>query len=308
MLANFLEKSKPINFVMYIGLFLIFFLVGAFTTLFNGNFTLETILKSVAFLSLFLLIFFFLNFIIKKNKLTFDNTFAYFLHTLFIVVFIEDILDYKSLFSILLYFLFLRKTYSLRTNKKTLQKLFDAGLWLGILVVFQPITLLLLLIIYTAVLVYRTINIQTFLAPIIGFFVPVFLYFSYCFCFDETALFLEIFNFNQIDFKLNFSLENNWLILFISILSIVAFLLKTPKIFSISNTFRMSWILININYLVIFILIVINGSSKELISLFLLFPASVIITNGIELVPKKTIQSIFLGIIILITIFGWWLL
>lgn len=308
MLANFLEKSKPINFVVYIGLFLIFFLVGLFTTLFNSNFTLETILKSIAFLSLFLLIFFFLNFIIKKNKLTFDNTFAYFLHTLFIVVFIEDILDYKSLFSILLYFLFLRKTYSLRTNKKTLQKLFDTGLWLGVLVIFQPITLLLLLIIYTAVLVYRTINIQTFLAPIIGFFVPLFLYFSYCFWIDETALFLEIFNFSQIDFNLNISLENNWLILFISILSIVAFLLKTPKIFSISNTFRMSWILININYLFIFILIVINGSSKELISLFLLFPASVIITNGIELVPKKTIQSIFLGIIILITIFGWWLL
>ena len=308
MLANFLEKSKPINFVVCLALFFSFFFFETFSAFFIEDFLLENLLKSTVFIVFFLLIFFFLNFIITKNKLTFDNTFAYFLCTVFIIVFIEQVLNYKSLFSVLLYFLFLRKTYSLRTNNKTLQKLFDAGLWLGVLVVFQPISIVLLLLVYTAVLVYRTINIQTVFVPLIGVFIPLFLFFTYCFWFNETIVFLEIFNINQINFKVDFSFENNWFILFVSTLSIVAFLLKTPKTLAVSNTFRMSWILININYLLVFILIVIGNSSKELLTVFLLFPSSIIIANGIELVSKKLIQSIIFAVIILITISGWWFL
>ena len=303
MLANFLEKSKPINFVAYLSLFFAFFLVEVFYTFFIDAFVFENLLNTAAFLSLFLLIFFFLNFIIIKNRLTFDNTFAYFLCTLFLIIYIKDLLDYKSLFSVLLYFLFLRKTYSLRTNKKTLQKLFDAGFWLGVLVIFQPNCILLLLLIYTSVLVYRTINIQTGLIPIIGVVVPVFLFFTYCLWFDKTAVFTN--TFNQLDLNFNFSIENNWFIIFISVLSIVAFLLKTPKTIPVSNKFRMSWVLINMNYLFVFILILIGGFAEEVFGVFLLFPASIIITNGMELISKKMIQSIVFGIIILITICGW---
>lgn len=306
MLANFLEKSKPINFVVCLSLFFSFFLFEIFTLSFSKDLLFENVLKSIAFSCLFLLIFFFLNFIITKNRLTFDNTFAYFLSTLFLVVYIEGILDYKSLFSILVYFLLLRKTYSLRTSNKTIQKLFDAGFWLGILVLFQPNCMFFLLIIYTAVLVYRTVNIQTILVPIIGVFVPCFLYFSYLFCLDETATFFENFSPQKMHFSL--SIENNWFLFFVSILSIIAFLLKTPKTLQISNTFRKSWVLVNINYLLAFILIVISGTFKELSNVFLLFPASIIISNGIEVISKKRIQSIIFIIIISITILGWWLL
>jgi hypothetical protein len=62
----------------------------------------------------------------------------------------------------------------------------------------------------------------------------------------------------------------------------------------------MSWVLINMNYLFVFILILIGGFAEEVFGVFLLFPASIIITNGMELISKKMIQSIVFGIIILI--------
>lgn len=304
MLANFLEKSKPINFITYLGFFLIFFLLEVYTTFFLKSFSFNEVVTSISFFSFFLVIFFFVNFILTKNNLTFDNTFAYFLFILFVSILIGTILNYQSLLCVLLYFLFLRKVYSLQKSSNFIQKLFDAGLWLGVLVFFQPKTILFLLVVFTAILVYDRINIKNILIPLIGFFIPLFLGFTYFLYVDKSFVFFQVFSGIQLNITQFKSIENSWFIIFIIVLSSLAFLLKTPKAMAISNTFRKSWLLININYFIAFVLVLISNPSNKLSVVFLIFPAAIIVANGLELIRKKTLQSIVFGIIILFTVFG----
>ena len=127
MLANFLNKTKPINFIGLLIFFFLCFSFSVFFTIFYDGFTLDKLLKSGILLLLFLGVFFFYNFILSKNKLTFDNSYAYFIFTLLTVCILPELTNYKSLLLTIIYFLFLRKTYSLRSSKKVIQKLFDRG-------------------------------------------------------------------------------------------------------------------------------------------------------------------------------------
>jgi len=304
MLANFLEKSKPINFVTYLGFFFVFFLLEIYTLFFLNSFLWKGVVASIVFFCFFSAIFFFVNFILTKNKLTFDNTFAYFLFTLFITLFIRAILSYQSLLCVLLYFLFLRKIYSLQKDSKLIQKLFDAGLWLGVLLFFQPKSILFLILIYTAVLVYNRITIQTILIPLTGLFVPLFLGTTYFFYVDKPIALFHVFS--KIHFHVAYfkTIENGWFIPFVLLLSSLAFLLKTPKAMAVSNTFRKSWVLININFFIALAIGLISNESDQLPIVFLLFPAAIVVANGLELILKKTIQSVIFAIIIVCVVFG----
>lgn len=304
MLANFLEKSKPINFITYLSFFFVFFLVEIFNTFFSEDFIFINTIKCLVFFICFLVVFFFTNFIITKNRLTLDNTFSFFLFTLFLVFLVDDLLNYSYLSCLLFYFFFLRKTYSLQNNNNVIQKLFDAGFWLGVLVLFSPKSIIFLVLIYAAVLVYNILNFRTLLIPLIGLCIPVFLVFTYFFFVDKKfTFFKELFSI-KINITFFKTLKSSWFFYFITCISAVAFLLKTPKTMLISNTFRKNWIIINVNFLIALILIIIGNTANNLITAFLLFPAAVVIANGLELIEKKNLKSAIFGCIVIIIITG----
>ena len=97
MLANFLEKSKPINFIVYLGLFFCFFFGKITFTLFSGDISLYKAFESILFIFLFLSVFFFFNFIVTKNKLTLDHSYAFYLFTLAVTLFFSALFDFKSI-------------------------------------------------------------------------------------------------------------------------------------------------------------------------------------------------------------------
>ncbi|MGK0412938.1 MAG: amino acid permease, partial [Polaribacter sp.] len=193
MLANFLNKSKPINFITLLILFFVLFLSSIYFAFFRDGFTGDKLLKSVILLFFFLFIFFIYNFILAKNKLTFDNSYGYFLLTLFIIPILPNLLDYKILIITSIYLLFIRKIYSLRSEKNVLEKLFDSGFWLGVLCIQEPLFIIFLLLISVAALLHKKINIHTLLVPIIGLITPLFLYFTYFLWVDKTEEFMNLF-------------------------------------------------------------------------------------------------------------------
>ena len=136
MLANFLGKSKPINFIVLVLLFICAFFLNLGSTFSILDFTLSFIVEKVGIFLLFLAIFFTFNFIISKNNLTLDNSYAFLFYLLLTLYFYEYLLDYQVLLSCFVTLLFLRKIYSLQTLKDIFKKLFDAGFWLGIMFFF----------------------------------------------------------------------------------------------------------------------------------------------------------------------------
>jgi len=193
MLANFLNKSKPINFITLLILFFVNFVASIYFAFFIDGFTTDKLLKSAGLLFLFVIIFFIHNFIITKSKLTADNSYAYFLLILFLIPILPSIIEYKTLLLAIIYLLFLRKIYSLRSEKNVLEKLFDSGFWLGVLCIQEPFFIVFLLLINIAAVLHKKINIHTLLVPIIGLVIPFFLYFTYFFWIDKTEEFMNLF-------------------------------------------------------------------------------------------------------------------
>ncbi|PQJ21895.1 hypothetical protein BSU00_07625 [Tenacibaculum sp. SG-28] len=77
MLTNFLSKSKPVNFVV---LFLLF-LCYTISLFFSENFLLLNYSNLVL---VFVIIFSIYNFIVIKNKVTFDNSFAFLFYVILV--------------------------------------------------------------------------------------------------------------------------------------------------------------------------------------------------------------------------------
>ena len=303
MLANFLEKSKPINFIIYLGLFFCFFFGTVSSTLFSSDFTLQKAFESILSVFLFLLIFFFFNFIVTKNKLTLDHSYAFYLFTLALILFYSPLFDFKSITQILIYLLFLRKAYSLRSPKNRIQKIFDGGFWLGIMFLLTPFSILFFSILYVAILVYQKITINTILSPIIGFISPLIVYVAYLLWEGSPEWLHQKFNFNPIDqlsiYEENYSLWVFMLFLFLTVLSIV---LKSHKAFSVNNFFKKSWILLITNSIiaVVFALVINEKNGSEII--FFLVPGCIIIANGFEVIKKRMLKDIVFAALLLGTI------
>jgi hypothetical protein len=304
MLANFLNKSKPINFIGLLIFFFISYVSAIGFAVFSNGFSIDKLFKTILLLLLFLGVFFFYNFIISKNRLTFDNSYAYFIFTLLIISVLTELTEYKGLILAIIYLLFLRKIYSLRSSKKVIQKLFDSGFWVGILFILEPLSVLFLIVIFIGVYLHQKITIHTLFTPIIGFFTPVFIYFAYFFWIDKTEEFTKLFNLN-INFDIQFYSQPKyiWFITCVFTVSLLAIIFKSIETITVSNTFRRSWVLLITNFIVatflIFALPVKNGSEF----IFILFPVSVIITNGIQLIEKKTLKNLILYAFLIGSIF-----
>ena len=308
MLANFLEKSKPINFIVYLGLFFCFFLITVFTGLFTGGFAWYKMIESCSFLVLFLIVFFFYNFIVSKNKLTFDNSYAFFLFVLATLLFISKLLILKTLILLIIYLLFLRKIYSLRSSKKVIEKLFDSGFWLGVLFILEPFSLVFAALIYASIFLRKKVSIHTLLTPIIGFASPLIIYFTYLFWNDATEEINQLFFFNNVNNLLIYAKDNTiWIFFIVLLLTIFSIFLKSPKVLSVNNSFKKSWLLLIINAIiaVVFALIITKKDGTEIV--FLLVPTSIIIANGFETIEKVLIRNILFGLLLASTILTFFL-
>ena len=309
MLANFLEKSKPINFIIYLGFFLCFFLIATITSYFNDGFSWIKVLDIIGFLFLFLTIFFFFNFITTKNKLTFDHSYAFFIFILISILFVSKLLDFNVLTLLLIHLLFLRKIYSLRSSKSVIQKLFDSGFWLGILFILEPISIVFFLLIIVSVILQHKVTISNIITPVVGFITPLIIYFTYLFWYDTIDVFIALFSFDAIIPLLIYAEDATiWIFGILLLLSIFSIFLKSPKALSVNNSFKRSWQLLIINLIlaVVYALLITNKDGSEVI--FLALPASVIIANGFEVIQKKMIKNgLFFGLIILAIVGFFWL-
>jgi hypothetical protein len=294
MLANFLGKSKPINFIILLSLFICLFLGTSFSLFYTDSFEFSSLFKTVGFIGLYLIVFFFCNFTISKNNLTLDNSYAFAIFTVLLSYLLPVITSFKTLVILMLYTLWLRKIYSLKSPNKITQKLFDSGFWLAILFILEPFSALFAVLIYAAIFLHQKPIIKSLIAPILGFLTPLIIYAAYCFWFDKFFLFTNLFYLDSLNNFVFYSGNNlYWISVCIAVATIISIFLKSPKTFSINNSFKKSWILllINITIVVFFALSIPEKNGTEF--LFVLFPAAVIIANGLETVTNNLIKNLF---------------
>jgi len=292
MIANFFNKTKPIQAIFISVLFLTFYLSSIFL-IEKPDFSIILLLKKVGFLFVFLIIFFLIRFINRKNQLSGQDSYV----QLFLVLmfglfpqtmFIEDI--FIAHFFLLLSF---RRLYSIRSFKNVKQKAFDSGFWIGVASLFYVWSSLFLLLAFIAILVYKKQEIRNTIIVFVGFITPLFLAFTYYLLTDSSLLF-----FDKLIFEYSFNFDNvslfNYLILanFIILIVVIAIILVKLKINTLSNDLKPSWILLVSHFLIAIYIILFSVEKVGSEFLFLFFPTIIFLANLMQLITNKIIKEV----------------
>ena len=305
MLTNFFGKSKPINFIVLLLVFFCAFFLNSFHSFSASEMKPFFMVEKTVFFLVLTFLLFGVNFIISRNKLTLDNSYALLFYLLVISFFSKYLYDYQVFLEYLLHLFFLRKVYSLQTLKEVFKKLFDAGFWLGVMCLMNPFLIVFSLLLFTAIIVHKRVRFQTLLIPVIGFLIPIFLFFTYSFWIGELSLFTDKFIFyTTYDFSRYQEASFLAPLGVLSFFLLFAIFMKTGSAFSVNNRFRKSWILLlshlftSISYL----FITFDRDGSEL--LIAAFPVAVILANGFESIQRNFLKEIGLILFVLIALLG----
>jgi len=200
MIANFFSKTKPINFLVLSVIMIIVYIIGLENNL-TGDISLILLLEKSVFTLPIVLLIFILNFIIRKNLLTEDNTYAILLYILMLGFFPNSFFNKSVFFSNFILLFAFRRIYSLRSDIETKKKIFDSAFWIGIASIFYIWSFIYIFLIYGAFWIFRKRNWKNTFLPIIGFVTPVFLLFVYQLMVDDLNKFYELWTF---EYSLNF--------------------------------------------------------------------------------------------------------
>ena len=302
MIANFFNKTKPVVFFILSLLLLLYYVFAivnfkfeAFSFLWLGK-IVGVFLLTIAFLL-------FSSFIIKKNTLTQSSSYAILLLVVLLGTFYESMFDVGIVIANILLLLGFRKVYSLKTITATKLKLFDAGFWFGMAALFYSWSILFVLLIYVALIIYERITIKNLLRPIIGVVTPIFIYFTYCFYFDSLNEFYNCWDFNP---NVSYTSYNNLkLLLPISVSLAAVFwsvITLTPKVSASGIHIKRSWRIV-LNHFIFSAIIIAFAPIKDGSEMFfMMFPLSVIITNFLRISPSENFKNLILYLFLIISI------
>lgn len=302
MIANFFSKTKPVNTLAIVALLFLIYLLSSVIN-FNEILTFSNFLKRSSFFLLLLVVLFMVNFIIRKNNLTKDNSYTLLIYVILIGMFPFSVLNFKLVLINFLLLLSYRRIYSLRTQKDVKEKLFDSALWVGVASIVYPWCALILLLIFFATYVFGKWTWRNTLIPIIGFITPLVIYLAYLVFTDVPVSLTAILDF---EIHVNFEVYNVFKLL-IPLAIVISLLLwaivpTTFKIIAINNEFRSSWQLLIIHFFILLLIVIPwpdkNGSEL----MFLFFPMSIIFTNYLQLVEERWFKEVFLFSFLFLTI------
>ncbi len=299
MIASIFDKSKPINFVIVI---IITFLAFVYINIkeVNEPFSILFLIERATLFLLSIFSIFLLNFIVVKNKLLDQSSYHILLFSLFLALLPTTLISAKILLSNIFILLALRRLISLRTQKNTKKKLFDASLWIGIATVFYFWAILFFLLIFIALFLYSDNKIKDWIISFTGMFV-VFLI-SICYnliVYDNIELILNHipkFNFDLSSYNSIQIIASSAVILSFSIWSTsfyIRAIKRKLKIFKAPHKIVVAALLLCLAVVVFSN----RRTSGEFV--FIFAPLSIITSNYIESIKEKWFKNVFLATIVL---------
>ena len=302
MIANFFSKTKPATIFSIVALLFVYFFTITFL-LYSKELSIQFLVKRISFFIFISLLLLIVNFIVKKNKLTKDNSYALLLIVLLFGTFPEAMFSSNIVFANMALMLGFRKIYSLRSGVDTKLKLFDACFWIGIATLLYLWSLLFVLLVYVGMIIYQKLTVKNLFIPIVGFLTPILIYFTYCLYFENVAFFYNKFSFGiNLDFSTYTSLKLFIPIIFLSIVLLWSLLKITPKVLPVRNNFKFSWeVLIN-HFLISGTIVVVAPTKNGSELFFVIFPSAVIIANLMHHMKSKIIRNIILYAFLLLSV------
>lgn len=187
MLASLFRKSTPFNYTILIVLVAVFYLIFQLSgsEMANNAFALveKVFLFGLVFSSLFVL-----NFIVKKNGLSRDNSYAILFYFLFLLFFPKVFDDFNLAVSNFFILLALRRLVSLQSLKAPKEKIFDASLWIFLASLFHFWAILFIVLVFISVLFHVSRDYRNWILPFIAFIAAIVVFFLFALLFDESRI------------------------------------------------------------------------------------------------------------------------
>lgn len=297
MITRFFRISKPFHYVLFFGALILVYFLQRGNYLYTAqhlNFLLELAIFSSFLVSIFLMIF-----IITKNNLTQNNSFAALYFSLFILLVPESIAEPKVIFSNMFVLLAFRRIFSVQTKINLKKKYFDAGLWLSLATVFYVWAILYFIPLLATIFLWKTDQVKHLFVIIFGA-LSVFvitLISNIILNTDLPDLVLELPT-QEIDFYSSLTFQLKISMALIMVISICSFFTTLNQLVFKNIQTRSLFITLYLMFLtgVLIFLITYDKTPKNL--LFLTFPLAVIAANFTQM--KKTLWAATLFILTLI--------
>lgn len=297
MITSIFSKSKPINFIIVAVFVILVFVITNYNLLFNNfNSALTTTFK----LAITLFLVFLVDFIVSKNNLTHNNSYAIMTFGLLFGMFPES-MKYSDLLLSNLFVLFaIRRLISLPSKLNIKKKLFDAAFWIGVATLFYFWSILFFALVIVALIYHSQNDLKNTIIPFAGFATVIILLVTYNIIVHDE--FIRPSNFNRyasLDYTAYNSSESiiKLTVLFTSFIWILIYFFKSLP--EKNKKLRPSYFLIAwasiIAILVAIIAPVKNGSEF----LFLFAPFSIIMANYLEVVSERWFKEVFVTLLII---------
>lgn len=287
MLTRLFSHSKPIAFAVLSILFVVaFFIENFIPSAVEVNAPL--VFKKIGILIVFLLILFLLNFIVKRNKIHQQHSYAV-SSFVFLIIAFPDLL--RSTEFVLGYFFLLlsfRRVLSLKTNTNIKQKIFDSSLLLSISIWFEPFHWLFLLVIYFGVIMYASQNYRHFIIPSVGLAVGFVLHTSFFLILESDWVPYRFYlpEFQGIDaFFVTFKYS---VLLGLLLFVLVWIFLQLPGIYSRAKLHESESLSLTLFFMLISIVVfVLNALPVSMDAIYIIWPLSILIGNYFQLKSTK---------------------
>jgi len=187
MIASLFRKSTPFNYTVLIVFVAVFYMLYQFSGSAKEN-DVAGILEKLFLFGLIFSALFILNFIVKKNGLSRDNSYAILFYFLFLLFFPSAFDNFNLCVSNFFILLALRRLVSLQSLKAPKEKIFDASLWIFLAAVFHFWAIIFIVLVFISVLFHVSRDYRNWILPFIAFITAIVLFFLFALLFDETRI------------------------------------------------------------------------------------------------------------------------
>jgi len=295
MITSFFNKSKPNNYIIIFLLALIGFVI-AITKYNTLPLNLYNGLKLTLNFGLTYLSIFVINFIVKRNDLTKDNTYAVLAYVIGLLLFPQTFLNVKIIVSNLFIILALRRLLSLSSQKNTIKKLLDFGVLIAIATLFNKWALTGFVLVFIALVYNPEKRFNYWLLPFVGFLsisilsYVVYLYMPNLLSYIDVVFYYKWLTFKTYNWKFNFAL-----VVFL-ILTLISLLYYLQGIKNKKRIKQPAFYLVVFSWVVFCFITLIQPTKTSSEVLFLFMPSSIIIANSLQGNSIKIVNDIILGI------------
>ncbi|UAB81905.1 hypothetical protein INR76_03875 [Marixanthomonas sp. SCSIO 43207] len=302
MLTSFFGKSKPINFVIFGAVIFLGYVFGALV-LVEKALTFSQLAIDFFFILWSVYAIMLLDFIVRKNNLTYKNTYTVLLFTCFLVTLPVIFLDRNILFANVFLLMAFRRLVSLSSEKNIEKKILDASLWITVAALFYFWSILFFILLFFAIIQKPDTNHRYFIIPFIGFVAILMLATSFHLLIDDSFAWLTQW-IKPISF--DFSTYNTMSIIIPAAIMATFLIWSLPfrllKIASLSKKEKPNAILLLVTLVVCGFIALFSPIKTGAELFFVLAPLSVIVANYIENIQEARFKEGLLWLVVIVPI------